>query len=98
MNNPITGAFYLAAYLASSPPIGLLSLLGACSSNLTSLYLRQHPQVRQNGLFGYNGVLTGAALGLFQGGSSFDSFNESVLATVVVASVSTTLFQVCVLR
>ena len=130
MNNPITGACFLGAYLGSSPSIGLMSLLGASTSNLFSWYLRQHPQVteisfffftqwqkkktclesktkfifffkkkifqkvRQNGLFGYNGALTGAALALFQHGDSFDDFNWSVPITVIAASAASTLFQV----
>jgi len=94
MNNPISGLFYVIAYLASAPYIGVMALLGAISSNLAAVALRQHEESIRSGIFGYNGVLTGAGVALFQAGDSFDPFNWQVLFVVVFASASSSLVQV----
>jgi urea transporter len=61
-SNPWTGLLILASLLLSSWPLGLGCLLGAMVGTLTGIALRADKEAVGNGLFGFNGALTGIAL------------------------------------
>jgi len=69
-NNPLTGVFFLAgitygAIRAEMWEVALGSVVGLVVSTLTSRALRVDPTARATGLYGYNGILVGAALPTF---------------------------------
>ena len=69
-DNPLTGAFFLAAigwgaYAAGVPHVALAGLIALVVSTLTAQWLRVDEASLRAGLFGYNGVLVGLALATF---------------------------------
>ncbi|MBE9065658.1 urea transporter [Leptolyngbya cf. ectocarpi LEGE 11479] len=72
-NNPVSGFLILLAMTIESPWLGLLALLGTVTATFTAMLLNQIPigspaanrGMIQNGIFGLNGMLVGAAMGFF---------------------------------
>lgn len=69
-DNPASGALFLAAVAWGSvaggvPAVLAASLLGVVVATLTAMWLRVDAAALHAGLFGYNGVLVGAALATF---------------------------------
>ena len=65
VNNPISGAIVLAALFLQSPWVGVMAVLGVMASTLTAIALKLDRDTIRNGIFGYNGILVGAALATF---------------------------------
>lgn len=86
LNNPLSGAMILIALFLADLQLGVLASMGLVASTLTASMLRlERAQIRA-GLYGYNGLLVGAAMAAFLvprwGGALF-------LATIVGAIGST---------
>lgn len=64
-NNPITGLLFLAGICINSYKYGLTALLGLVVATLAAYLLGADRTLIRNGLFGFNGVLTGVALSVF---------------------------------
>jgi urea transporter len=62
-NNPVTGLIILVAMFIQAPWLGLMSLCGVAAATLTAMALRLSHDMTQNGVFGLNGLLIGAAMG-----------------------------------
>jgi urea transporter len=83
-NNPITGLLFLVGIFINSYKFGLFALLGVAVSTATAYLLGADRTLIRNGLFGFNGVLTGIALGFFL------QFDGLLVAYIIVgAAVST---------
>ncbi|MGE4606733.1 MAG: urea transporter [Myxococcota bacterium] len=64
-NNPIAGLLILIALWIQSGWLLVMALLGLVASTLTSQLMGLDETARRNGLYGYNGLLIGAALATF---------------------------------
>src|ERR671918_802312 len=64
-NNPITGLLFLAGIGINSYKYSLTALLGLVVATLAAYLLGADRTLIRNGLFGFNGVLTGIALSVF---------------------------------
>jgi urea transporter len=64
-NNPITGLLFLVGIFINSYIDGLTALLGLVVATLAAYVLGADRTLVRNGLFGFNGVLTGIALSVF---------------------------------
>jgi len=69
-DNPLSGAFFLAAiawgsFAAGVPQVLLGGLVGVVAATLTAQWLRVDPAALRAGLYGFNGVLVGLALATF---------------------------------
>jgi len=64
-NNPITGLLFLVGIFINSYKCGLTALLGLVVATLAASLLGAEETLIRNGLFGFNGVLTGIALSVF---------------------------------
>ena len=64
-NNPITGLLFLVGIFINSSESGLTALLGLVVATLAAYFLGVDRKLIRNGLFGFNGVLTGIALSVF---------------------------------
>jgi urea transporter len=64
-NNPITGLLFLVGFFINSYNYGLTALLGLVVATLAAYLLGADRTLIRNGLFGFNGVLTGIALSVF---------------------------------
>ena len=64
--NKITGVFILLATM-TVPTVGLCGLFAAILGNLTAYALGMDRQLIRQGLYGFNAVLTGLAIGFFYG-------------------------------
>jgi urea transporter len=69
-NNPLTGAFFLAAigwgsYAGGVPQVAIAGLLAVVVATLTAQWLRVDEASLAAGLYGYNGILVGLALATF---------------------------------
>jgi len=64
-NNPITGLLFLVGIFINSYKYGLTALLGSGVATLAACLLGADRALIRNGLFGFNGVLTGIALSVF---------------------------------
>jgi solute carrier family 14 (urea transporter) len=65
VNNPFSGLLFLAAMFIQSPWLGLMTLVGTSSATLAAIALKANPGAIQNGIFGLNGTLIGAAMAFF---------------------------------
>lgn len=97
VNNPVSGLLILVAMFIQSPWLGLMSLVGTAAATLTAMAMRLAPPKIQNGIFGLNGLLVGAAMGFF-GNFGNGAWNPvwvvavillSALATVVMHTLGT---------
>jgi urea transporter/Ca2+-binding EF-hand superfamily protein len=61
INNPLTGALLLAAFLLESPWMAVLAVAGTAAANLTSRSLGLERSLRHQGIYGFNGALVGCA-------------------------------------
>ncbi len=61
INNPLSGALLLLAFLLGSPWMALLAVVGMAAANLTSSLLGLARNLRDQGIHGFNGVLVGCA-------------------------------------
>ena len=69
-NNPLTGAFFLAAigwgsYAAGVPQVAIAGVVAVVVATLTAQWLRVDKEALHSGLYGYNGILVGLALATF---------------------------------
>ncbi len=89
VNNPVSGALILLALFIQSAGVGWLSLLGVLSSTVAALVLRLGRGTIRNGIYGYNGLLVGAALATF--GDLETGAVEWAIATIFFAALTTVL-------
>ncbi|XP_074517898.1 urea transporter 1 [Halichoeres trimaculatus] len=82
-NNPLSGAFILAALYWASPWQGLLGTLGVLVSTLTAVILGQDSGEISGGLHGFNGMLVSLLIGEF---SSADDWYWWLLLPVCFGS------------
>ena len=69
-DNPLTGLFFLAAvglgsYESEVPQVAIAGILAVMTANFVAQLLRVDTIPLHSGLYGYNGVLVGLALGTF---------------------------------
>jgi urea transporter len=64
-NNPTTGLLFLVGIFINSSNYGLTALLGLVVATLAAYLLGVDRTLIRNGLFGFNGVLTGIGLSVF---------------------------------
>lgn len=83
-NNIYSGILFLGGIFYNSWLLGLAALLGTIISSGTALILRYPKEDIENGLYGFNGTLTGIAILLF-----FELNLATVLALILGAILST---------
>ncbi len=88
VNNPLSGLLILAAMFIQSPWLGGMSLVGTASATLTAIALKANPGAIQNGIFGINGMLVGAAMAFF-GGFGNGAWNPVWAIAVIILSALT---------
>lgn len=95
-NNPLTGLLFLAAIVwgaiaSGQPAIAVGALVGLLVASATAMLLEADPTALRQGMFGFNGVLVGAALPTFLvsgGGMWFILIVGAAVSTVVMLAVS----------
>lgn len=87
MNNPITGLLILAGMYVASLWLGAGGTIGLVVSTATALLLGFERGAIRAGLYGFNGVLVGAALSTFLLGT----WNPIVIVYIVVISAFSTV-------
>ncbi|HEY9647373.1 MAG TPA: urea transporter [Chroococcidiopsis sp.] len=90
VNNPISGLLILIALFLQSSWVGVLSAVGVLASTLTAVALRLDRTSLRNGIFGYNGILVGAAIATF-GASGNGLWNGAWLLAAALCAALTTL-------
>lgn len=91
VNNPLSGLLILLALFIQSPWMGVMSVVGLVASTLTAILLNLNRESLGNGIFGYNGILVGAALATF-GASGNGNWNPFwILATIIFSALTTLL-------
>ncbi len=83
-NNPYSGILFLIGIFYNSWLLGLAALLGTIISTVAALLLKYPNKDIQDGLYGFNGALTGIAAWYF-----FEPSANSLLALVLGALLST---------
>ena len=91
INNPISGLLILIALFIQAPWVGAMGLLGVVTSTLMALLLKLDKNTIRNGIFGYNGVLVGAALATFSDPSSGLGMGGWAIAILIFSALSTVL-------
>ena len=87
INNPVSGSLIVASLFFPSTIVGFHGVLGLLGSTMTAKVLRLDAQALTSGLFGYNGLLVGMALGTFLTRDGWDA--AILIASVVMGGVST---------
>lgn len=82
-NNSYSGLLFLIGIFYNSPLLGLTAILGTVISNSTAQILNYAKQDIQNGIYGFNGALTGIALIYFFG------LNATTLSALILGSAVT---------
>ncbi|WP_347174747.1 urea transporter [Polaribacter uvawellassae] len=85
-NNSYSGFLFLIGIFYNSWLLGLAALIGTIISTITAQVLKYEKAAIKNGLYGFNGTLTGIAVFLF-----FEVTIATVLALIVGAILSTVL-------
>lgn len=83
-NNSYSGALFLAGIFYNSWLLGLAALFGTIISTTTAQFLKYPKEDIQNGLYGFNGTLTGIAVFCF-----FEINVVTTLALITGAALST---------
>jgi urea transporter len=65
MNNPITGLLIMIGIFVASAWLGVAAVIGLLTSTLVGILIGVNRDLIRAGLFGFNGILVGAGLGLF---------------------------------
>jgi hypothetical protein len=86
-NNPISGAIAIGAIFAANTWIAVMACLGLLCSTLTAYLLGVNRAAWQGGLFGYNGLLLGAACGALMAGP----YNALTIPIVFVGATFTSI-------
>jgi len=89
LNNPLSGLLILAALFIQSPWVAIMGLVAVVSSTLTAVWMKLDRDSIRNGIFGYNGILVGAALATF-GMSGNGAWNPVWAIAVIFFSAMTT--------
>lgn len=94
MNNPVTGLAIVVGMFIASPWLGVAGVIGLVVSTVTAIVLGIDRSAIRAGLYGFNGVLVGAALSLFLEPSWHRTvigwiIAVSALSTVLMASLAT---------
>jgi urea transporter/Ca2+-binding EF-hand superfamily protein len=89
INNPISGALILLALVLQSPWMALLAGLGVASAHVSAHWLGCSAPARRNGIFGFNGVLVGCAVGALGSPAGPGTFLVWILLTMAAAALST---------
>jgi urea transporter/Ca2+-binding EF-hand superfamily protein len=90
INNPLSGALLLLAFLLESPWMALLAVLGTAGANLSSRAFRLARGLRHQGIHGFNGALVGCAAAVL-GDSSSPARAGLWVLLVLLGSAATTL-------
>ena len=61
INNPVSGFFIFLAFWINSPSTVFFVLAAMLSANLTAYFLGLSPNLRDQGIYGFNGTLVGCA-------------------------------------
>ncbi len=85
-NNSLSGFLFLVGLFYNSITFGLAALIGVIISTLTAQIMRYSKQEVQNGLYGFNGVLTGISV------VCFFEVNTITILALLLGSVLSTLF------
>ena len=85
-NNPLSGAILFAGIFYNSLTLGICAVLGTLTSTATAYALGVDKGAIRDGLYGFNGTLTGIAIGFY--------FNMDPLhyAYVILASILCSVF------
>lgn len=84
-NNIYSGILFLIGIFYNSPLLGLAALFGATISTLSAQILRYPKEDVQNGLYGFNGTLTGIAI------LCFFEINFITITALIVGAVLSTI-------
>jgi urea transporter len=90
VNNPISGLLILIALFIQSSWVGTMSIAGVMASTLAAIALNLDRTSLRNGIFGYNGILVGAALANF-GASGNGAWNPCWIVATILFSALTSL-------
>lgn len=93
VNNPFSGLLILLALFIQSPWIGWMSLLGVVSSTVTAIALKLNRDNIRNGIYGYNGILVGAALATFGSGGNGDGNLAWAVAIIIFSALTTVMLK-----
>lgn len=85
-NNSLSGLLFLIGIFINSWVLGLAALFGTFISTSTALIIKAPKEAIQNGVYGFNGTLTGIAVFLF-----FEASVYSLFALIIAAAMSTVL-------
>lgn len=94
VNNPFSGLLILLALFIQSPWIGWMSLLGVVSSTIMAIALKLDRDNIRNGIYGYNGILVGAALATFGSGGNGDGNLAWVVAIIIFSALTTVMLKI----
>lgn len=91
VNNPISGLLILVALFIQSPWVGVMSVVGVVASTLTAIALNLDRNSLRNGIFGYNGILVGAALATFGASGNGNGHPLWIVAAILFSALTTLL-------
>jgi urea transporter len=91
-NNPLTGLLFLVGIFINSALLGVAGLIGLLVSTLTAMLLRADHNLIRAGLFGFNGILTGIALGFFL------YWNPYLIVYIVIAAILSAVVMMALLH
>ena len=83
-NNSYSGLLFLMGILCNSPILGVAAVFGTIISNGTAQILKYSKEDIENGVYGFNGALTGIALWYFLG------FNTTTFFALIIGAALTT--------
>src|SRR5579884_4018223 len=86
-NNPITGLLFLIGIFINSYQLGIAGIIGLLASTIAAMLLGADRNLIRNGLFGYNGNLTGIGLVVFLQ----PSWSAALIVYIILGGVLSTI-------
>jgi urea transporter/Ca2+-binding EF-hand superfamily protein len=93
INNPLSGAVLLMAFLVESPWLALLAGVGTAGANLSSRAFRLARGLRHQGIHGFNGALVGCAAAVLGGAKSLASPVPWLLLVLLGGGITTLILE-----
>ena len=86
-NNPLSGAFILAALFIQSSRVAVHCILAVLTATLSARALGFEKELISSGLFGYNAALTGIGLASFHSLEVHGGYSPVIVACVMIVSI-----------
>ena len=97
-NNPFTGLLFVVALFIQSTRCAVYGIVATVAANGFALLMRFDRGLIASGLFGYNSILCGLAIGTFSSAEKHSNYSVEMICSSIVTSLLSVLFFVAMAK